>query len=672
MKKSILLVFAALSVFSVHAFGHQPFTLVSSEKKTIKPDDLIKIEKENAFGKKDGTTLTFTEKQIRLVIVTGPEDDMLSFRIQGIRNPTLVVSSGATLRVLFVNSDEDMKHDIRFGHVMGEFMANPSVAGTVGADKLAQKTEAVMNAEDFVIKASEDGLYKYFCSVGNHAKGGMWGNIAVGVKPGANMKMPEKTTHVHSADEDKMEDMPGMKPAEKMPEKKPGEMSDMPGMKKDDMPTTSPTPSVIDTTSQPEESDYPIERSTSDMLKQMPMRMPSTVNIGDPMKRESSGTSWNADSPPMYAKMKMASGGMWMFMGTAFLRYTDVDSDRDVSVAGKGSRSRADAPTMFMAMYSHPIGEKAQFGFRSMLSLDPVIERGYGYPLLYQSGETYRGQPIHDRQHPHDLFSELAVTWSYKFNDKRSFYIYAGYPGEPALGPPMYLHRSSGMNNPDAPIGHHWQDSTHITFGVLTAGYSFGKVKLEASAFNGTEPNDNRWNFDKPRLNSFSGRLSFNPTENWALQISHGYLKDPERSEPDVHILRRTTASAIYNKKFDDEHNWATSIVFGRNDANREATHSFLAETNYDFKANAVFGRFESVQKSGHDLVLAAPLENSIFHLNVLSVGYIRDLIHNKGIDVGLGGKLTADFNPSSLAPYYGGTSHTGWQVFMRFRPSKM
>ncbi|MEO6052137.1 MAG: hypothetical protein ABIP78_12515 [Pyrinomonadaceae bacterium] len=128
---------------------------------------------------------------------------------------------------------------------------------------------------------------------------------------------------------------------------------------------------------------------------------------------------------------------------------------------------------MFMAMYSKPIGAKSQIGFRGMFSLDPIIQRGYGYPLLYQSGEQFGGNPIHDRQHPHDLFSELAVTYSYKFDEKKSVYLYAGYPGEPALGPRMHLHRTSGMNNPDAPIGHHWQDATHITFGVVTAGFSW-------------------------------------------------------------------------------------------------------------------------------------------------------------------------------------------------------
>ena len=87
---------------------------------------------------------------------------------------------------------------------------------------LQSEADGTMQAEDFVIKANEDGMYKYFCSVGSHAKGGMWGNIAVGVKPGANMKIPMKTTHVHSPDEDKMDNMPGMKPDDKKPEKKAG------------------------------------------------------------------------------------------------------------------------------------------------------------------------------------------------------------------------------------------------------------------------------------------------------------------------------------------------------------------------------------------------------------------------------------------------------------------
>ena len=224
---------------------------------------------------------------------------------------------------------------------------------------------------------------------------------------------------------------------------------------------------------------------------------------------------------------------------------------------------------------------------------------------------------------------------------------------------------------PDAPIGHHWQDSTHITFGVVTAGFSFGKAKIEASAFNGTEPNENRWNFDKPRLNSFSGRFSYNPTKNWAFQISHGYLADPEPLEPEIRVLRRTTASAIYNKMFDDNHNLSSTFVFGQNHVNGENTNAFLFEANYDFLKNAVFGRAETVQKTGHLLVLGPAHEDKVFRVNMFSIGYIRDIIRDKGIDIGLGTVFAISTNPSRLVPYYGGTTHGGWQVFLRFRPSK-
>ncbi|HEX3100833.1 MAG TPA: hypothetical protein VHQ01_03520, partial [Pyrinomonadaceae bacterium] len=539
-----------LFAFSISAFAHQAFTLVSGAQRTLTFEELTKIEKERTLGTKNGSTLTFSGKEIRLVVTTGPEDDMLSYRIQGIRNPTLVVPSGATLKVLFVNLDGDMKHDVRFGHVMGDFTQAPEIAETAGTEKLAFHADnAPLQAEEVVLKANEDGAYKYFCSVRGHAKGGMWGNILVGIKLGADLKNPPKTTHVHSPDEDNMDNMPGMKPADKTPVKKPDDMSSMPGM------------------------EHGHDK----------MEMSSVSNIGDPMSRESSGTSWAPDSSPVYAKVKMyENGGMLMLMGAAFLRYTSIGSTRNVSVAGEGDRNRVDAPSMFMLMYSKPIDKNSQFGFRVMASLDPVIERGYGYPLLYQSGELYKGQAIHDRQHPHDLIDELAITYSRKFGSDRSFYIYAGLPGEPALGPPAFIHRQSASNNPDAPIGHHWQDATHITFGVITAGFSLGKAKFEASTFNGREPDDNRYAFDRPRLDSFSGRLSFNPTKNWAFQISHGYLKDPERSEPDIHVLRKTTASAIYNKKFDDNRNWASTFIFGQNYANGERTNSVLFESDYD------------------------------------------------------------------------------------------
>jgi plastocyanin len=651
MKKIILLLFFAF-LFSADAFAHEAFKLVSSEKKTLNLAELIELEKGRTLGKKDNQNLTFTEKEIRLVILTGPEDDMLSYRIQGVRNPNLIVPPGATLRILFVNKDSDMRHDVRFGHIEGEFDVAVNREGTAGSTTLTpMPDDKTMNAEEIVIQTAEDGAYKYFCSVRGHAKGGMWGNILVGVTSTENLKTAEKKPHVHTADEDM--EMPADKkmPDMKMPDEKSDEMKDM------------KTPDK-----KPEMSDMKMPGMTHKHNE-----MTAMTDLNAPMSQESSGTSWMPESTPVYARMKMfKDGSMLMFHGNMFLRYTSIDTDRDLSVAGKGDRARFDAPSMFMLMYSKPLSEKSQFGFRAMVSLDPLIERGFGYPLLYQSGELYRGEQIHDRQHPHDFFSELAATYSYKINDKQSFFFYAGYPGEPALGPPTFMHRLSAMNNPDAPIGHHWQDSTHITWGVLTAGYNFGKFKVEASAFKGTEPDENRWNFDAPKLNSFSARVSWNPTKEWAFQISHGYLRDPEPSEPEIKILRRTTASVIYNKNFSENKNLASSFVWGQNYAGGERTNAFLFESNYDFYKNAVFGRVERVQKNSHELALSAPHPEGNFWVGAYSLGYLREIYKTRDLNIGLGAMVSLYQNPAALSSFYGGTNHQGWQVFLRFRSGRM
>ena len=654
--KGILFAILALFMFSSSAAAHEAFTLVSSEKKVIKEGDLAAAEKQRTAAKISGSNLTFTEKDIRLVAVTGPEDDMLSYRIYGVRNPNLVVPAGSTIRLLFVNVDADMRHDMRFGHVMGDFDVVVDAAETAGTQKLpARGADGTLQAEEIVIKAGEAGAYKYFCSVRGHAKGGMWGNILVGVQPGGDLKTAPRTQHVHYAGEEGEHDHHQMKPGEPMPTpEKPqahdhSEMSDAPA---GDQPAAGGT----------DHADHGGHAAA----------MRSTVNIGEPMSREGSGTSWLPESSPMYGKMKTFSdGSMLMLHGVGFLRYKSIGGRRDVSAAGKGSRSRTDAPTMFMAMYSKPIGERAQIGIRTMFSLDPIIERGYGYPLLYQSGETFHGEPLHDRQHPHDFISELAATYSYKIDDKNSFFVYGGLPGEPALGPPMYMHRPSGANNPDAPIGHHWQDASHITFGVLTAGFTHGKFKVEASAFKGREPDENRWAIDAPRLDSFSGRLSFNPTKEWAFQISHGYLKDPEPSEPDLRVLHRTTASAIYNRSFSRDRNWSNTFVWGQNSTDEGRTNAFLFESNYEFGKNSIFGRAERVQKNSHELALEAPHPEGNFWVGSYSAGYLRDIVKDKGIDVGIGGMATLGTNPSSIASYYGGTRHGGWQMFVRFRPSR-
>ena len=392
------------------------------------------------------------------------------------------------------------------------------------------------------------------------------------------------------------------------------------------------------------------------------MEMHSSINIVDPMDREGSGTSWIPDSSPMYGRMFMFGDDMLMLHGAIFPRYTNVSSDR--------GDDRIDSPNWIMAMYSHPFSETTQLGLHAMMSLDPLTEGGRGYPLLLQSGESWHDKPLHDRQHPHDLFDELSFSLSQKLTNDFSGYVYFGYPGEPALGPPTFMHRPSAMDDPDAPIGHHWQDSTHVTFGVATAGLQWRNVKVEGSIFTGREPDEDRYDFDRPRFDSYSGRISWNPIPDLALQVSHAYIESPEALEPDVN-RHRTTASLIYNKRLGRDANWATSLVWGQNNDTREGkTESVLLETDYQRERDTFYGRWEWVEKSGHELVLDPPDLDEIFSVNAVSIGYVRDLSHGNNIDIGLGGQFTLDFWPGELDRYYGGGPGYGFQFFLRVRPS--
>ncbi len=397
-------------------------------------------------------------------------------------------------------------------------------------------------------------------------------------------------------------------------------------------------------------------------MSHMQMSMQSSVDIADPMSREGSGTSWLPDSSPMYGKMFMFGGDMLMLHGAIFPRYTNVSTRR--------GDDRIDAPNWIMGMYSHPFGESAQLGGRLMMSLDPLTEGGRGYPLLFQTGESWHDQPLHDRQHPHDLFDELSISYSQKFDAGLSAYLYFGYPGEPALGPPTFMHRPSAMDDPDAPLGHHWQDSTHVTFGVATAGLVWRNVKIEGSIFTGREPDENRYDFDQPRFDSYSGRISWNPTQNLALQVSYGYIKGPEALYPEVN-RHRTAASLIYNLPLGNDSNWSNSFVWGQNnDTGEGKTESFLIESDYQRGRNTVYIRWERVEKSGQELVLNPAADSRIFPVSGYTIGCVRDLSHGNGLDIGLGTQFTINGRPDTLDRYYGDGIGYAFEFFLRVRPS--
>jgi hypothetical protein len=402
------------------------------------------------------------------------------------------------------------------------------------------------------------------------------------------------------------------------------------------------------------------------MQTEIPMSHAYSLHL--PMQRNGSGTAWLPDASPMYGLMFHAKKWMYMAHGNVALRYTKQD------VANKGSRGgdQFDAPNWFMFMGQRKVGKKGLLHFSSMLSLDRFTEGGAGYPLLFQTGESWKGQPLVDRQHPHDLFSELSVAYTYAFNKKSDVTLYLGYPGEPALGSVAFMHRPSALANPDAPISHHWNDGTHITFGVATLGYRYDKVKIEASSFTGREPDENCFDFDKPRFDSYSARLSYNPGRNWALQVSHGWIKSPESLHNDENV-NRTIASAIYALPLGEEKNINATALWGLNKTKgHDGENAILLEGAYRVKKLSLYTRYEYVQKAAEELNLnEAVYGHDAFGVNALSLGINYDILNFSKFRTALGGQVSLYKTAAALDPLYG-KNPVGAQVFIRIYPNLM
>jgi len=386
--------------------------------------------------------------------------------------------------------------------------------------------------------------------------------------------------------------------------------------------------------------------------------------LGTSRARMGSGTSWLPDSSPMYGLMAPLGEGGVMFHGNIFAGYDWFGSDR-------GS-DRFTSMSSIMGMAWHPLGP-GEIMARVMLSAEPLTVGERGYPLILQTGETADGEPLHDRQHPHDLFMELGISYTLPVSSDFGLQVYAAPAGEPALGPTAFPHRISAISDPLAPLGHHWQDSTHIAFGVLTAGFFTRQLKLEGSWFNGREPDENRWDIDLRAPDSYSGRLTWNPNASWSFQGSYGYLSSPESLEPTL-SLHRVTASATYNQRIGNEANWATTFVFGENIASEgPPTPSFLLESNWNIDGHhVVHGRAEYVRKTGHDLVLTPELEDRGFDVGMLALGYVYYLGPFASMAPGIGVRGTAGFVEGDLDPFYGTRVPLGAMVFLQLRPAAM
>ena len=369
------------------------------------------------------------------------------------------------------------------------------------------------------------------------------------------------------------------------------------------------------------------------------------------MNRDASGTSWQPDASPHEGIM--VHKGSWMLMGHAIFNGV-YDSQ-----GGPRGGDKAFVGGMVMGMAQRPLGG-GTLGFKAMVSPDPLMGKS-GYPLLLATGETADGQtPLVDRQHPHDLFMELSASYSHRLGGGFNGYLYAGLPGEPAFGPPAFMHRQAALDSPEAPITHHWFDSTHITFGVVTAGLSRAKWKVEASAFRGREPDQHRYDIETGQLDSVATRVSWNPTPNWALQASWTRINSPEALEPEDDEAR-TSLSALYSRSFGDAGSISATLAWARKDRiPGDALQAWLFEGAIQPDRHwTIFTRAEQVEQdelAGH--------HGGVSTVRKLSVGAIYDVPLSDQVKLGFGGLASAFDTPSAL----GYDDPTGGMAFVRLK----
>jgi|CXWL01.1.fsa_nt_gi hypothetical protein len=372
-----------------------------------------------------------------------------------------------------------------------------------------------------------------------------------------------------------------------------------------------------------------------------------------PMSRDASGTAWQPDASQHGGLHAMA--GEWLLMGHAMFN----------TVFDWQEGPRGDEKTFLAGMVMAAARRDFTSGtlnLRAMLSPDPAMGAN-GYPLLFAAGETANGaDTLIDRQHPHDLFMELSASYAHRLSADNSVFVYAGLPGEPAFGPPTFMHRMSAMDSPEAPISHHWFDSTHITFGVLTAGYVHEDWKLEASRFRGREPDEHRYDIETGDLDSTAARLSWNPTENWSLQASWADIASPEALDPDQDETR-WSVSGLYTAEVMNGW-WSATLAYATKESSEGAARdAWLAEAAlHPNQAWTLFARAEAIETNE-----LAGAHGPVEAVQRLSLGAIRDWRINESTLIGIGALAQQHFASDALEPNYGGDPQ-GAMAFLRLK----
>ena len=407
--------------------------------------------------------------------------------------------------------------------------------------------------------------------------------------------------------------------------------------------------------------------SSQETMSDMPGMVHSTQSESlteSLLNHAASGTDAEPGSTP--SQMLMFSSGNWtlMFHGEAFLNA--------IQQSGPRGADKLFSTNWGMGMAQRRFGA-GTFTLKAMLSLEPATITEREYPILFQQGETAFGRPIVDGQHPHDFFMELAALYDYKIGEHSLLSFYVAPMGDPAMGPVAYPHRVSASENPIAPLGHHLEDSTHVASDVVTTGFTYWNVRLEASGFHGREPDESRWNVNSGAIDSWSSRITVNPNKNLSAQFSIAELHSPESLAAGQDV-RRMTASISYNRPLRNG-NWASMLLWGRNQnvEGGNVGNGYLLESTLRFQdRNFTWMRIENADRTNELLLGNNPeppgfQERYFTRVQAYTAGYEREIGNVSHLATALGGQLTWYGVPDVLRTDYG-TRPVGVTLFLRVR----
>ena len=362
------------------------------------------------------------------------------------------------------------------------------------------------------------------------------------------------------------------------------------------------------------------------------------------------------DQQPQHQHPSSSDAWTWSVEGAAFAGYnyqhrkfTDFDE--------------LESQNWLMTTFGKMFGNRSRLELIGMFSFEPFTLRDIGSPQVFQTGETYNGAPLIDYQHPHDLFMNLGAEYARPIGET-TITIGAYAVGPAPLGPPVFMHRPSAVDNPQAPLSHHYLDSTHVTPGVLSFSIERSGFQVEAGAFHGQEPDEDRLDLDTGALDSWSVRGSWADGP-WQLQVSGADLKTPERKSP--YDATRFTASATYYRG-DEHRSLAWTAAFGQNREVFGNLEAYLLEGAHHRGSHTVYMRAENVDK---DILDAGFHPIGVQHthrqsnVTAFTAGYIRDIASRSFGRFGVGGDITGYLVPANLEESYG--SPVSFHVFLRY-----